>query len=124
MIQGENFEFGYVSVPELHSQPEGKAIKLAVAIFPSTSENHDPVPLVLNTSGPGKSNMDNFIPQIAGGLGSYILPKRDLVIIELRGLRYSSPFLMLDEVREAKLSMMDQNLSAAETMEILRKALR
>ena len=26
VIQGENFKFGYVSVPEIHSQPEGKAI--------------------------------------------------------------------------------------------------
>lgn len=124
VIQGENFKFGYVSVPELHSQPEGKAIKLAVAIFPSTSENHEPDPLVMNTSGPGKSNMDNFIPQIAGGLGNYILPQRDIVIIELRGLRYSEPFLALDEVREAKLSMMDQNLSPSQTMVVLKKAVK
>ena len=123
VIQGENFEFGYVTMPELHSQPDGKTIELAVAIFPSTGEDHQPDPLVMNTSGPGKSNMDNFIPQIAGGLGDYILPQRDIVIIELRGLRYSRPFLSLDEVREAKLSILDQNLSPGETMAVLKKAL-
>ncbi len=123
VIQGENFTFGYVTMPELHSQPDGKTIELAVAIFPSTSEEHAPDPLVMNTAGPGKSNMDNFIPQIAGGLGAYILPQRDIVIIELRGLRYSTPFLLLTEVREAKRSVMDQNLSPTETMVVLKKAL-
>ena len=123
VILGENFTFGYVTMPELHSQPNGRTIELAVAIFPSTSEEHAPDPLVMNTAGPGKSNMDNFIPQIAGGLGAYILPQRDIVIIELRGLRYSTPFLSLDEVREAKLSVMDQNLSPSETMAVLKKAL-
>jgi len=124
VIPGENFKFGYVTMPELHSQPDGRTIELAIAIFPSTSEEHVPDPIVMNTSGPGKSNMDNFIPQIAGGLGAYILPQRDIVIIELRGLRYSKPFLALDEVREAKLSVMDQNLSPAETMVVHRKALK
>jgi pimeloyl-ACP methyl ester carboxylesterase len=124
VVPGENFKFGYVSVPELHSDPEGKIIELAVAIFPSTSEIHQPDPLVMNTSGPGKSNMDNFIPDIAGGLGAYLLPQRDVVIIELRGLRYSRPFLSLEEVREARLAMMDKNLGKEETMDILRKAMQ
>ena len=124
IVPGENFKFGYVSVPEFHSDPEGKTIELSVAIFPSTSENHEPDPLVLNTSGPGKSNMDNFIPDIAGGLGAYLLPQRDIVIIELRGLRYSSPFLSLDEVGKAKQSILDKNLSTEETMDILGKAMQ
>ena len=122
VILGENFKFGYVTVPELHADPEGKTIELAVAIFPSTSENHAPDPLVMNTAGPGKSNMDNFIPQIAGGLGNYILPQRDIVIIELRGLRYSKPFLMCSEISEAKQSVMGKNLSPQETMAVLMKA--
>lgn len=122
VVLGENFKFGYVSVPELHANPDGKIIELAVAIFPSTSDNHAPDPLVMNTAGPGKSNMDNFIPQIAGGLGSYILPHRDIVIIELRGLRYSTPFLMCSEITEAKRSIMDKNLSPQETMVVLMEA--
>ena len=34
VVPGENFMFGYVSVPEQHSDPGGKTIELAVAIFP------------------------------------------------------------------------------------------
>lgn len=121
---GDNLRFGYVHVPELHSQPNGKTLKLAVAIFSSTNENHLPDPIVMNTSGPGKSNMDNFIPDISGGLGDYILPSRDIVIIELRGFRYSTPFLMCGEVRQARVSMMGDNLSTDRTIEILKFALQ
>ncbi|MCF7833073.1 MAG: alpha/beta hydrolase [Candidatus Marinimicrobia bacterium] len=124
LVQGENFEFGYVTVPEFHNNPNGKTLELAVAIFPCSGENPAPDPLVMNTAGPGKSNMDNFIPQIAGGLGNYILPDRDIVIIELRGLRYSKPFLMCHEIADAERAMMGQNLSTPKTMAVLRKALK
>jgi pimeloyl-ACP methyl ester carboxylesterase len=124
LVLGENFKFGYVSVPEFHSKPKGKTLELAVAIFPSSDSIHESDPIVMNTSGPGKSNMDNFIPQIAGGLGDYLLPNRDIVIIELRGLRYSKPFLMSNELFNAKKSMLHKNLSTDETMAILEEALR
>ena len=50
--------------------------------------------------------MDNFVPDIAGMIGKVLLPERDIVIIELRGLRYSKPFLMCEEVFETRKSMM------------------
>ncbi len=70
----------------------------------------------MNTSGPGKSNMDNFVPQISSLLGQYLLPERDIVIVELRGLRYSKPFLKCDELIEVRILMMEQNLSYEEAM--------
>jgi hypothetical protein len=74
----------------------------------STCENYNPNPLVINNAGPGKSNMDNFIPLIAGGLAQYILPARDIVLIELTA---------------ARRSMMSKNLSTDETMAVLSQAL-
>ena len=65
LVLGENFKFGYVTVPEFHEKYNGKILQLALAIFPSYNEKHAPDPIVMNTSGPGKSNMDNFVPQIA-----------------------------------------------------------
>jgi pimeloyl-ACP methyl ester carboxylesterase len=124
VTEGENFRFGYVTVPELHAHPDGKTIQLAVAIYPSFSENPAPDPLVLNTAGPGKSNMDNFVPQIAAGLGHLILPERDIVLIELRGLRYSRPNLICSEVSDARLSMMQKNLTAEEARAELLEALK
>ena len=124
LLLGEDFRFGYVNVPERHAQPKGKTLKLAVAIFPSTNETHHPDPIIMNTSGPGKSNMDNFVPQIAAELGKHVLPFRDIVLIELRGLRYSTPFLICHEVRQARISMMDKNLPTDKTIETLKSALQ
>lgn len=121
---GENFKFGYVDVPEIHNDSTSKSIRLAVAIFPCTNPDNAQEPLVMNTSGPGKSNMDNFIPQIAGGLGNYILPNRDIVIIELRGLRYSSSFLKSDEIFNANLEMLGENPDYDESIERLSRALK
>lgn len=123
LVLGENFKYGYVTVPEFHGKPDGRTLQLAVAIFPSTSAEHLPDPIVMNTSGPGKSNMDNFVPQIASMLGQYLLPERDIVIIELRGLRYSKPFLKCDELNEVRKQMLEQNLSYEESMSVQLKAL-
>ncbi|MGQ7868092.1 alpha/beta fold hydrolase [Sunxiuqinia sp. sy24] len=123
---GENFRFGYVTVPEFHNNPNGKTIEVAVAIFPSTSNTPGP-PLVLNTGGPGESNMDNFIPPLAikhsGRLGELVLPHRDAVIIELRGLRYARPNLISDELTKARYDMMNKDLSYDEMLAIQLKAL-
>jgi len=123
-VCGENIKFGYVAVPEFHEKSNGRTLQLAVAVFPSYNETHAPDPVVMNTSGPGKSNMDNFVPAIAGMLGKVILPDRDIVIIELRGLRYSKPFLMCNEVFEARKSLMEKNLDPGQTKAIIQKALK
>ena len=126
LVLGENFKFGYVTVPEFHNDPNGRTIEVAVAIFPSTSDNQAP-PLVLNTGGPGESNMDNFIPPLAvrhsGRLGELVLPHRDAVVIELRGLRYAKPNLISEELTKARYDMMDKDLSYDEMFAIQTKAL-
>lgn len=128
LILGENFKFGYVTVPEFHNHPNGKTIEVAVAILPSTSDNPSLDPLVFNTGGPGESNMDNFIPPLAvmhsGRLGELVLPHRDAVIIELRGLRYAKPNLISGELIKARNDMMDKDLNYDEILAIQIKALQ
>jgi len=123
LVEGEDFTFGYVSVPMTHDQPEGKIIKLAVAKFFSTGDNPAPDPLVLNTGGPGGSNMDGFFPMLASDFGKVLLPARDVVLIELRGLRYSIPDLICDEVADAQIAVMSKNLGYNEEKDVLVKAL-
>jgi len=120
---GNRFEFGYVTVPEQHARPGGSVIQLAVARFKSFSDNPAPDPLILNTGGPGDSNMDEFIPLAAGPMGQAILAQRDVVIIELRGLRYSKPALICDEVFEAQLSMVGKDIRGKEANQILLTAI-
>ncbi len=111
---GDNVEFGYVTVPERHAHPEGPVIQIAVARFRSAAENPAPDPVILNTGGPGDSNMDQFLPLLAGPAGSALLAERDGVIIELRGLRYSKPALVCEEVYEAQLGMVGQDIKGPE----------
>lgn len=111
---GDNVEFGYVTVPERHARPEGPVIQLAVARFRGGSENPAPDPVVLNTGGPGDSNMDQFLPLLAGPAGPVVLAERDAVIVELRGLRYSKPALVCEEVYEAQLAMVGEDVKGAE----------
>ena len=124
LVEGRDFSFGYATVPVRHDQPAGKTMKLAVAVFPCRGENPAPDPLVLNTAGPGKSNMDNFFPALASDLGAVLLSTRDVVLIELRGLRYSEHNLICEEVVNAQIEMMTKNLSYQESMDILMEALR
>jgi len=124
VVLGSNVEFGYVTVPERHANPTGPTIALAVARFRSLAEDPEPDPLILNTGGPGDSNMDQFLPVMASEIGKILLARRDVVIIELRGLRYSKPALVCDEVFDAQLSMVDKNLSGQESNQILVEAMR
>jgi len=128
LVLGENFRFGYVTVPEFHNNPNGKTIEVAVAVFPSISDNPLPDPLVLNTGGPGESNMDNFIPPLAvthsGRLGELVLSKRDAVVIELRGLRYAKPNLISHELSKARYDMLDKDLGYDEMLAVQINALQ
>jgi pimeloyl-ACP methyl ester carboxylesterase len=121
---GDNFEFGYVTVPELHAHPEGPTLDIAIARFRSTAAEPAPDPLVLNTGGPGDSNLDQFLPLFGGDAGRALLTQRDVVIIELRGLRYSKPALACDEVFAAQLNLARKNTSGAESNQVLLEAMQ
>jgi pimeloyl-ACP methyl ester carboxylesterase len=121
---GNRLEYGYITIPEQHARPGGPVIQLAVARFKSFSDNPAPDPLVLNTGGPGDSNMDQFIPMAAGPMGQALLAQRDVVIIELRGLRYSKPALICDEVFEAQISMIGKDIRGKEANQILMAGMR
>ena len=111
---GDNVEFGYVTVPERHAHPEGPVIQIAVARFRSAAENPAPDPVILNTGGPGDSNMDQFLPLLGGPAGPMLLAQRDALIIELRGLRYSQPALVCAEVYDAQLGMVGEDVKGPE----------
>jgi len=124
LVEGENFIFGYVNVPEQHAHPEEQAIRLAVAIFPSYSDNPSPDPLVLNSGGPGDSNLEDFIPSLSGEAGKLLLEERDAVVIELRGLLHSEPNLVCQEIFDVQIDMLEQNLSAEKSIQRLLESIR
>lgn len=110
------FIFGHMEVPQRAANPNGPTFKLAIGVFKSRNEaSKDPV--VLCAGGPGLSYLDDFVPGFVGELGDLFLDDRDVVIIESRGLKYSEPYLYIPEIEKLQLSLLDQNLSADQTIE-------
>ncbi len=118
------FRYGYMKVPEIHKDPKGSMIELATAIFNCQSDSATHEPLVLITGGPGMSDIDSFVPDLFGDLGTLFLNNRDVVVIELRGLKYSKPNLLCPEIDNLQLYLVDKNLSADATIELYLDSLK
>ncbi|MCB0166059.1 MAG: alpha/beta fold hydrolase [Anaerolineae bacterium] len=87
---------GYVTVPELHSQPDGPTIQVAVVRTRSTGDNPAPDPLFMEQGGPGDSTIAVFPGSGLPALTNLqdILATRDMVFVEERGTFYSRPSLV------------------------------
>lgn len=124
VTEGEDFIFGYVTVPEQHANPEGPVIQLAVGIFPCRGKDPAPDPIVLTPAGPGECIMDSLIPTFTGEGSDMLLAKRTAIGIAVRGTCYSKPDLICKERQEMKLAIINQNLSAKEMTERLLESTR
>jgi len=124
LAKGGNFTFGYMTVPEFHGKPESQPIELAVAIFKCRNESTKYEPLVLNSGGPGMSNLEDFVPTFDGPIGNLFLFERDVVIIELRGLKHSRPNLNTPELSELQVSLLGKHLSSDELISIYKDTIR
>lgn len=105
-IEGEDVDCGYVSVPEDHASPDGRQIKLAVAIIHPPGGATHPDPIVYLSGGPGGSRLmllnlmtDSYPPMFA--------LERDLIIFDQRGVGYSQPALVCPEMVELLAELFD-----------------
>jgi len=80
LLESDKFLYGKIEVPERSEQPNGKTIELTTAIFKCRLDSASRDPLVLHAGGPGSSNIDEFVPIMAGGLGNLFLDQRDELI--------------------------------------------
>mgnify|MGYP001181996110 CR=1 FL=1 len=113
-VEGKQIVCGYVTVPETRAEPEGPTIRLAVAVVPASGD--DPVrdPLFMLAGGPGESALTSFVQILASpGMGAF-WEGRDIVLVEQRGTRYSTPFLQCEEMSALKLELLGQNLGDEE----------
>jgi pimeloyl-ACP methyl ester carboxylesterase len=92
---GQEPNCGYVIVPEDRDNPDGAQVRLAVAVFPSSSgENADPI--IYLEGGPGGAALQNLLVLF----DEYYAPltgTRDLVIFDQRGVGLSQPSLFCHE---------------------------
>jgi hypothetical protein len=93
--EGTDYECGYLTVPELHSEPNGKTIQVGVVTLKSINSN-PAEPLIMFQGGPGGSSIDIF-PYLFGNpeneQAQLLRRDRDLIIFDKRGNRFSKPWL-------------------------------
>jgi pimeloyl-ACP methyl ester carboxylesterase len=86
-VSGAIVQCGYLIVPENRSNPQSRTIKVAYAIIKARGSNPQPDPVVYLTGGPG----DNAIKWISDFSGKPMGEKRDILLVDPRGLGYSQP---------------------------------
>jgi len=124
LAKSGNFSFGYMTVPEFHGKPGSKAIELAVAFFKCRKDSAIYEPLVLNSGGPGMSNLEDFVPTFDGPVGNLFLNERDVVIIELRGLKHSRPNLHTPELGKLQVDLLGKHLTSDELISIYKDTIK
>jgi pimeloyl-ACP methyl ester carboxylesterase len=103
------FKCGYVSVPEVHDNPNGKSLQIAVVVIPAVQQNaRQEDPLFLAQGGPGGSTIDAYKISMRGNL---IRETRDIVLFDQRGTRNSQPALLCPESYDLTVRTAEQNLS-------------
>ncbi len=85
LFEVQSVRCGFLTVPEDWSQPQGPTIRLAVAIFKTSSSHPAPDPVLVLGGGPGVALLET--------VGSTLLLNRDLILLDQRGAGYSQPSL-------------------------------
>jgi pimeloyl-ACP methyl ester carboxylesterase len=79
-------------VPEDRSQPDGRHVRLHIAIFRTRNPDPQPDPVIYLTGGGGGSELDR-VQLYLDAIGDQILKNRDFVFYNQRGARYNEPTL-------------------------------
>ncbi len=101
---GSEIKCGVLTVLENRKKPDGKMIKLHVAIIKSqgTSKQADLVLLIFSSPSP----ILQYAPGIAYGFGN-ILSKRDIIVMDQRGVGASEPNLDCPEITDLFFTSLD-----------------
>lgn len=100
MIEGKDARCGYLVVLEDRSQPGGRQIRLAVAIFTSPSATPRPDPVIQLEGGPGASALMDWGPYITKATAPRYVGDHDLILLDQRGTGYSQPSLGCPELSQ------------------------
>jgi pimeloyl-ACP methyl ester carboxylesterase len=105
---GRDVECGWLIVPEDHTKPDDKTIKLAVARFKSDADKPEPDPIVYLEGGPGGSPLRNAGLQFDVVFGP-LATNRDVILFDQRGTGYSVPALDCPEIAQEKIDTLNQS---------------
>ena len=82
---------GYLEVLENRAKPNGRRLKLAVAILKSFSRNPRPDPVVVLSGGPGEPFVGRVPTLIANRSMDVLRADRDIILYDQRGVSFSEP---------------------------------
>ena len=112
----DDVQCGFLTVPEDHNKPMGKSIKIAFAIFKTSNNNDETVPVIILTGGPGGRSLASpkrWADHESRSVG-------DLIVVEQRGIGLSSP---LPDISETFINIIAADASSEEEKEITLKAM-
>ena len=112
IINKEDIEWGYFTVPEEWGNTTRRKIKLAVAILKNTSKAKDTNPVVIIDGGPGAGSIEG----IWWWLNHPLRKKSDIILVDARGTGFSEPRLCPDLGNEV-LKILAKNQDAAKDEE-------
>ncbi|MFE3764289.1 alpha/beta fold hydrolase [Streptomyces sp. NPDC059104] len=85
---------GFLEVPENRARPDGRKIRLAVAVIPAASAKPAQDPVVFMSGGPGGETFDDIPFLVSSGLNR----DRELIVMAQRGNLYDEPALTCPEL--------------------------
>lgn len=102
---------GFLIVPENRARPEGRSIRLAVAIIPAASPTPRSDPVVFMSGGPGGAALP--LAQDLVGIG--LNRDRDTILMDQRGVGHSEPALDCPETAAFRARSVGLRYDAAST---------
>ncbi|MEP5613369.1 MAG: alpha/beta fold hydrolase [Cyclobacteriaceae bacterium] len=114
---------GEILVPENHDEPNGKKIKITYVIVQARDKETTAFPMIYLSGGPGGASLS--AGRIKGWLSSPLRDTRDIVLLDQRGIGYSSALTNINEEvygifekdlnEDEELTMMKELISAYRT---------
>ncbi|HUT20706.1 MAG TPA: alpha/beta fold hydrolase, partial [Anaerolineae bacterium] len=100
-------------VPENRADPEGRDIRLAVAIFRHPDGAPEPDPIIYLEGGPGGSPLEMRASNFDAYFGPVFAAHRDIIVFDQRGVGFSEPALDCPAFTELYLDLLDYEVDGA-----------
>lgn len=101
---------GYLLVPENYNNPDGKQIRLAVAIARHPSSNPELDPIIYLEGGPGGSPLELLYLTFDYQFEDLFAANRDIIIFDQRGVGLSEPALDCPDMQALIVELLDFEL--------------
>jgi pimeloyl-ACP methyl ester carboxylesterase len=82
---------GFLFVRENRALPDGRVLRLSVAVLKSSAENPQADPLVFLSGGPGDASVKHTIRRLGSPFWARYREARDLIFFDQRGTGFSDP---------------------------------